>query len=81
MERKIILKDNEYTVNEFKQWINQNFKKHANLGRKDGVGQKTFFSSQDIYSYIKRGYLPKHMGNYYITIEERNGIRIIKIKN
>lgn len=80
-ERQIVLCENEYMIIEFKEWVNKNFKKHVNLGRKDGMNQKTHFSSQDIYSYIKRGYLPKHMGSYYLTTEIKNGIKIIKVTN
>lgn len=71
MKEENVKEKNTLTLTGMTHWLNENFKKQS--------GNE--FTTSDIQSYIRRGYLPKYLGNYSIHRDKKfKDIKIYNIK-
>lgn len=62
------LEKNEYSISSLKTYLEKNFGKKFS-------GQP--FTTSDIHSYIKRGYLPHRYGGNALKMKVVNGVKIV----
>lgn len=66
---KEIKEGKQLTLTGITYWLNENFKKQSGND----------FTTGDVQSYIRRGYLPKYLGNYIIVRDKK--LSSVKIYN